>query len=233
MKKRELTRNEKKIANKLCAILTGMDRCVFPDKPMINVELVLCRPRKGSGHIAYQPQMKNSKQAECYVIFGYGIDQFVKTLKTQRRIIIWGQRTKKHKIKDYEIIDKTNPLATEEVLSGLAAHEVRHRLQFLHKVQMITRRCIHKKTDPYLWILKKITEYYTKNLVYYTHNRRKYAALEFDASMVQYLFISLLHYGIKTNSEDQAMQQMIAVIKIKPSQLRKKFLFNDVPIFKP
>lgn len=231
--KRELTVSETRTANRLCRILTGLDRSVFPDNPVQvkNVEIYSCAPPKGSGNILYT--RNGRKKKEGYVIFGYNIDKFVKTLTTRRHALIWGQRKKNQKIKDMEIINKTNPIKTDEVLAGLAAHEVRHRFQHQKTAELITRRGIHKRPDCYLWVLKEITKYYIKDLIFFKRNKLHYKALEFDASIVQYLFISLMHYGIKTRSAKRATEYLVSVIKIKPSELRKDFLFPGVPLFMP
>ncbi|MFH0780222.1 MAG: hypothetical protein V1928_05230 [Parcubacteria group bacterium] len=234
MKKRELTKNEKRIANKLNAILSGLDGYVFPDNPIAEVALVNARPGKGAGPLAYQPGNRRAKRKDCYVIFGYGIDKMMKKYQTRLQVLIWGQRKKKGKVKDVERFDKKKPLLEGIALTGLAAHEVRHRLQYHHAVKLIRRTRILLKSDRYLWVLRSIIEHFISNIKeFYKKNLKRYYAQEFDATLVQFIFMSLVNYGINTRSKKKAVEQMVAVLKIGQKQLCKNFLFKGITVFDP
>lgn len=232
MAKRKWTKQDKKMATQFAKILSGLDKLVFPDNPIPKIRFFSDTKPKKIPYISYGFKKCKSRKNDCYTVFGCGFSKKVRLQCNFKQHLIWGQRKKNGRIKDVELFDSKHPLRIKDVLFGMAAHEVRHRLQFHRLIRLIKKNCSRFYKDIYLFYLKQIAAKSTFGLYkYYKGNNAKRREDEFDATMVEYLVISLIHYGHGCADNETALKKLASIIMIKPSQLRKEFFFEGVPVF--
>ena len=101
-------------------------------------------------------------------------------------------------------------ITLEEVFIGIAAHEVRHRVQHLLSIEWFSPE--HAKTidDPYF---RRLIEF--RRFIFASHPPEGNYQREFDAKVIENLVVEKWHYGERKHS------RIAEFIKLEPTHLAK------------
>lgn len=209
---RELTEKEDEIATIIAGYLDMMDKSVFPEKPIKNIFIVENPPLNDrGGSVLYISEEKDiSGEGEHYLICGYGIDKKIEKAKEDP--------VKNILIKEFGKSDQDTPIpSSEEVIIGLAVHEVRHRVQeYFSKKKLFTPEIANEIKSDYLKKLIKFLE-----LICLDKPDVKGSDRQFDALVIEMWCKEKWHWWIKEKISPSPKE--IQEIKSKMSSIIKSW----------
>lgn len=173
--KRNFSPQEWEATSLLVKAIGGIDRLVFLEDP---IKIVIIKQRRGKEiweKVSYIPREESADGTEHYNIFAYGIDKYLEAVikKSQKVVVMVDDQG--------ELMELENlPLLTLQVLVvGIAAHEVRHRLQEYNRIKMFSpadanNQALAPRVRGHIKIRRK-----------FPPSRQKNPAEEFDAKVVE------------------------------------------------
>lgn len=188
--KRRLTEAEEKIAQKIADAIGWLDKLVFPGDPIKKITVIRGRPKSESQgvDVGYVSKENTEDGIEHYQIFGYGIDEEIKKELEKRIILLKGKK----KI-NYQSLPK---ITLEELLIGIAAHEVRHRVQHHFPIELISYEILEDIANSYV---KGLIEFI--KLLFEQEPPEGDYKQEFDAKSIEYMIIEMWHWKEKEVSK--------------------------------
>ena len=182
----EYNSDDEDIAQTIANVIGGLDRFVFPETPIGKISVITGRPESEGQRIGYTSPKQAESGVEYYVIFLYGLDKAIDKINkivqggiiaTERRKHLW-------------------ELTPSEHLIGLAAHEVRHRVQYHLPIALFSPEILGDIDNPHIRELIKFV-----SLLWEKHPSEGDYHLEFDAICAELLAIETWHRGEKDFSK--------------------------------
>ena len=198
-KKLELV--EETIAMLIADRIAGLDKEVFSENPIKKIIILKMRPPSEAKRIAYIPEEDAvSNEPEHYVIYDYGLKKIIEQ-ECRKRVISLSESGRS---------EDFTKITLEEVFIGIAAHEVRHRVQHLLSIEWFSPE--HAKTidDPYF---RRLIEF--RRFIFASHPPEGNYQREFDAKVIENLVVEKWHYGERKHS------RIAEFIKLEPTHLAK------------
>lgn len=181
--KRELREAEKDIAQKVADAIGRLDELVFSGNPIGKIIVVRRKKAKGdSWRIGYVSPENAGSEGEHYRIHGYGLDKHIQEEQKKRVILL-----KELKKGRYE--DLPSP-TLEELLVGIAAHEVRHRVQRHFLIDLLSPDIPQDVTNQYIQGLIRY-----RKIAFEVEPPKGDYRLEFDAKAIEYMIVEMWHFG--------------------------------------
>lgn len=201
------------MAQRIANEIGAMDGLIFPEDPIPEIAIVRMEPPKNRV-ISYVP--KGEGEDEHYSIYGYGLDKWVER-ELKIRIILLRDWEEGHK--RYE----DHPQRTlAELLVGIAAHEVRHRLQYLDdEIQMFSPEDAERIEDPYGWRLVEFQISYFANVPPEDMEGRDYRK-EFDAEIIERWAREEFHWWLEEGQPwdlrdfPTIIPRLVSIVKSEP-----------------
>lgn len=188
-----------------------LDREVFPENPA-PLELIADRGVKNNLAM-YIPYVPRTKQ-ECYVIFVKILSENLRLLKREIKLITYNRAGK---IPEFS---RAPSYTWEELLLSLAAHEVRHRIQYNLSIRQFSPQDAPLVDDRLLKhiIMLNEAEFRQRKKIYRSKENRsegyireKLSAEEFDASVVGMLVAHKVH----RKDFSEAFEEIVSIIKMQ------------------
>jgi len=184
---REVTSKEKEVIQRLTYSLHILDKLVFPANPA-NIFLFMEKPsdrehewmvrrriNPDACYIGYGEDVV--KKSECYSMFCFGIDEFLARCMAKRFRLV----------KNGRILEK---LTQDEAIVGIAAHEVRHRIQcHFPSLELLSPALPHNLLSEYVRRAIGIYKPFFEKLP------KEFRTQEFDSLAIQHLAMELFHWG--------------------------------------
>ncbi|MDO8486177.1 MAG: hypothetical protein Q7S77_00555 [Candidatus Staskawiczbacteria bacterium] len=200
------------LAEKMMTCITLVNKLVFQDQ----VELAFSASKEKTGNfIQYIPEKE--KQNEAYWI---NVDYFGDTIREiikENRKVFLDENGKLLKLKDEK---EAHSVSFEELILGIAIHEVRHRLQYKRDIKMIGRGdkvlCDGIYIDDEFINLQDSFikgQKFKRKKDHDTHKEfydRKKSKEEIDAVIVEKIAVSRLHH------KQTSLEQLKELVTIEP-----------------
>jgi hypothetical protein len=181
--------------------IAGLDKEVFSENPIKRIIILRMRPPSEAKRIAYIPEEGAvSNEPEHYVIHNYGLKKIIDQECRKRVILLSESERSKDFIK----------MTLEEVFIGIAAHEVRHRVQHLLPIEWISPEHARTIDDPYF---RRLIEF--RRIIFTSHPPEGNYQREFDAKVIENLVVEKWHYGERNHS------RIAELIRLEPKHLAK------------
>lgn len=198
---KELELIEETIAMLIADRIAGLDKEVFLENPIKKIIILIMRPPSEAKRIAYiSEEDAVSNEPEHYVIYDYGLKKIIEQERQKRVILL----SKSGKSEDF------TKMTLEEVFIGIAAHEVRHRVQHLLPIEWFSPE--HAKTidAPYF---RSLIEF--RKFIFASHSLEGNYQREFDAKVIENLVVEKWHYG------ERMYSRIAELIRLEPKHLAK------------
>ena len=178
---KELELIEETIAMLIADRIAGLDKEVFLENPIKKIIILRMRPPSEAKRIAYIPEEDVvSNEPEHYVIYDYGLKKIIEQERQKRVILL----SKSGKSEDF------TKMTLEEVFIGIAAHEVRHRVQHLLSIEWFSPERAKTIDAPYF---RSLIEF--RKFIFASHSLEGNYQREFDAKVIENLVVEKWHYG--------------------------------------
>ncbi len=193
-----------RIALRLAGIISKLDKLVFGENK-IEKKIVIIRkkPEENETFVWYMPKEKNPERKDYYKILGYADKIVAEGLKNSRHISVAEQKSGKS-------YGELQSLTEDELLIGIAAHEIRHGLQYYDLVDLFSPEDAEYIKDPELRLLINFVNKSFELNPPITAPREK----EFDARIIEHLASKKWH-------EKESFEEIAKIIKINPKKLRE------------
>lgn len=188
--KRKLTDAEEKMVQRIANVIGKLDGLVFPENSINKITAVRAKPPSGFYRFSYFSPENAEDGIEHYQIYGYGVDKVINEERKKRVILLQELKRKEY---EYEDLPK---LTLEEILIGLAAHEVRHRVQYHLPIELLSLELLDEIDNSYVRGLIDFIK-----LLYEEEPPKGDYNLEFDAKSIEYMVIEMWHWGERNASK--------------------------------
>ena len=190
-----LTKGELELARTISGIIEEMHGKIFPK----NAEVFVLAQAPPSENERFQyrsqtPSFIADYEGELYLIFGGGLVKRIEK-EIQRGIVLFE--------KNSELLKTTNELprfSLEEVLIGLASHEVRHSVQYHFPKRRFFSHHLQTTNKLYFKILLRYVEELTKQ-TYSPEELKTVFVKEFDATLIEHFIVEKWHWGERNISK--------------------------------
>jgi hypothetical protein len=195
---------------RLLSLLGLLDKLVFPANPIPIVIIAKNKQQEDPDSPFLHYSYDNSSGKEGYAVFE-SLDYRIKEVLKRRRHIYFNELLK------LRSLEKLQPVSEEEFLVGLAAHEVRHRVQKLLNINLFSPEDAERAEDPDIKVLLMfvaitMTEKGLDSLPNFPE--------EYDAYVIE-------HLAARKRHEGSTLQEIAIIIK----ESAEKLLGDTTPDF--
>ncbi|MBD3207914.1 MAG: hypothetical protein GF370_00460 [Candidatus Nealsonbacteria bacterium] len=188
-----------------------IDIQIFPDDPCEALAFLYQKPRDTSLDFGYVSNLPPSpiighEGGEAYLIFSYNIEERIAKEQAKKLILF-----------DDEALKMETNYTFEEAILGIAAHEVRHRVQHHYD-----ERRFHPYSDK-----DKIPPYFQRVLMYYqiearieTSNVSQFRN-EFDAQALEQIAVEYFHNRKMSIENGDDIQKIAQIVNSGPQEIFK------------
>ncbi|MDQ3014782.1 MAG: hypothetical protein M3Q73_02890 [bacterium] len=122
--------NDEKTVQTYVGYVRDLDKLAFPGKPIKSYVVTEESPPPGESHVHFADTGDPGK--DFYLLYGIGFDSYCRAVQAERVHLMLEPLDPSFGIRGMMV-----HYSFQETLVSIAAHEVRHRVQFHHKVPLI------------------------------------------------------------------------------------------------
>lgn len=191
---RDFTKEEERIVKEATDFIAMLDRLVFPNNPIKTIHWITGKPSdfdsmrstmvtSADCYIGYNSPEQSPDGEEGYHIFCHEIDKWLEDRKKEPIVLMT-------KMLSGATFDQMPRLSEQEVIVGLAAHEVRHRAQSFLQFLYFSPEIIPALSDRYIRNVIGLLKHCLDN----TSQPPGDYVREFDAKVVELIAQELFHF---------------------------------------